>query len=100
MATYEELRGSFNDSSIRNKVTMATVIAAYDLLQGTPTAADRAWASSTFSSPEAEGRKAFMAVLAANKDTALASIQSATDSAIQTQVDGIVPSLVQALAGA
>ena len=99
MATYEELRGIFNDSDTKNKVVMATVIAAYELLQTTPTADDRAWASRVFDDPEAEGRKAYMAVLAANKASTVVAIQAATDATIQTQVDGVVPSLVQALAG-
>ncbi len=99
MATYEELRGSFNDTALSNRVVMATVVAAYGLLQATPTAADRAWASMVFRKPEEEGKKAFMAVLAANKDASIEAIQGASDASIQSQVDGVVTGLVLALAG-
>lgn len=99
MATYLELRNLFDDSDIRNRVESAIVIAANNLLQGTPTANDRAWIVSVIGNYKAEGRKAFMLVLAANKDLTLVNIQNATDTAIQTQVDAIVPELVLALAG-
>ena len=99
MATYIELRGAFGNDDLRNKVVMATVIAAYELLGGTPTAADRTWISAVFANPETEGRKAFMGVLAANVGLALTAIETATDSAIQTQVDIVVPQLVSAMAG-
>jgi hypothetical protein len=99
MATYIELRGAFGNDELRNRVVMATVIAAHELLGGTPTAADRLWASAVFSAPEAEGRKAFMSVLAANAAAEILTIEGATDVAIQAQVDAVVPQLVSAMAG-
>ena len=100
MATYLELRMLMNDSDLPNKVDVATVIAANDLLSGTPTADDRAWASAVFASPRSEGQKALMAVIATNKDATIAVIQGASDAVIQTNVDAVVPSLVSAKAGA
>jgi len=99
MASYTELRGQFGDDSFRNRVTMATIIAANNLLEATPTAADRAWASNVFTSPDAQGRIVYMAVLAANKALTIVQITGATDAAIQSNVDAVVPSLVSALAG-
>lgn len=100
MASYLDLRNQFSNSELRNRVTTAVTVAAYNLLQGAPTANDRAWARSVFESPDNAGRVAFMAVLAANKDATIAQIDGATDAAIQTQVDAVVPSLVLALSGA
>lgn len=99
MATYSELRALFNDSDLMEKVEVATVIAANTLIAGTPTTAEKAWAATVFSSPKAEAQKAVMSVLAANSDATVATIQAATDASIQTNVDTIVPILVDALAG-
>lgn len=99
MADYTELRNLFDDNELRNRVVTATVIAAHTLAIGTPSAADSAWASAVFSRPEAIGKQALYAVLAANKDATVPNIQNATDAQIQTNVDAIVPVLVAALAG-
>jgi hypothetical protein len=100
MATHSELRGLFSNDELRNKVVAATLIAAYGLLSGAPTADDRAWFSEVMKNPEAEGRKAFMAIIAANAGASLATITNASDATISSQVDTIVPQLVLALAGA
>lgn len=96
MATYAELRALFNDDAMRNRLDVAVIIAANTLLGGTPTAADQNWAAAAFNNPRTEGQKAFMAVLAENKGLSVSAIQGATDAAIQTNVDAIVPSLVVA----
>lgn len=100
MASYIELRNLFDSSDIRNKVTTATVIAAHNLLTGAPSANDRAFADAVFSNPKSVGNKVYMAVIAANKSATVSQIEGASDSAIQTNVDGVIPSLVAALAGA
>lgn len=99
MATYTELRTLFTDSDLMEKVEVAVVIAANTLIAGTPTAADKVWAASVFSNPKTEASKALMSVLAENNDAAVAVIQAATDTSIQTNVDAIVPILVDAMAG-
>jgi hypothetical protein len=99
MASYTELRNLFNDDVLVNKVTVATVIAANNLLSGTPSAADKAYAAQVFASPRSEAEKVLMSVLAANAAVTVGNIQSATDSAIQSKVDDVVPHLVDALAG-
>ena len=96
MATYIEIRDLFSDSVLRNRIDVATIIAANDLLSGTPTAADQSWAAAAFGNPRGEGQKAFMAVLAVNNAATVAQITGATDAEIQTNVDGVVPSLVSA----
>lgn len=100
MATYLELRNLFNDGDLKNKVITATVVAAKELLGGTPTANDRAWASSVLANPKGESSKALMTVLAENKALDVSAIQGATDAGIQAQVDSVVPQLVLAMAGA
>ena len=100
MATYTELRGLFNNSELLGKIEVATVKHASDLLDGTPTAADRAWAADVFGNPKSESKKALMAVLATNSGLDSAAIIAASDAAIQTNVDSVAPSLVQAKAGA
>jgi len=99
MATYSELKALTKDSDLQDKVEVATVVAASNLISGTPTTGEKAWAATVFASPQSESKKALMAVLAANKDATVAAINSATDASIQTVVTGIVPVLVDALAG-
>lgn len=105
MATLQELRGLFRDSDLLEKVESATVIAANNLLEATPTAADKAWASGVFSNPFREAQKVLMAVLADNSNATVDQIkgagvaEAAHDATIQSSVDTVVPDLVDALAG-
>ena len=99
MATYLEIRGLFNDGDLSNKVDFATVIAAKNLLVGTPSLSEQKWAAGVFANPSTEGQKALMAVLAANNGSSVAQIQGASDAAIQINVDSVVDSLVIAYAG-
>lgn len=99
MATYQELRSLFNDSDLMEKTEVAVVVAANNLVGGTPTTAEKAWIATVLANPSAEASKALMNVLAANKGLAVSAIQGASDSALQTQVDAVVPILVDALAG-
>lgn len=99
MATYLELQGLFNDNDLNIRVRTAVIIAANDLLSGAPAAADRAFALNVFSNPKSMSEKVLMSVLAENSDATVANIQGASDSAIQANVDTVIPSLVSALAG-
>lgn len=99
MASYLELRGLVNDADLVNKIDIAIVIAANNLLSGTPTAAQQKWAAKVFNDPRSESQKALMAVLAKNNAASIAAIQAATDAAIQTQVDSVVGALVVAYTG-
>ncbi|MBV1929886.1 MAG: hypothetical protein KUG81_10305 [Gammaproteobacteria bacterium] len=99
MATLQELRGLFNDSDLLEKVEAATVIAANNLLAGTPTADQKAWAAAVATNPNTEGKKALMFVLAENEGLSVSAIQSAGDGAIQNNVDDIAQVLADGLAG-
>lgn len=94
MATLLEIRQLFANDDFRNKVTAATVIAANNLLSGTPTADEKTFAKSVFQSPDSMGAIVTMSVLAENNGLTVAQIEGAADSAIQTNVDAVVPNLV------
>jgi len=91
MATYAELYGLRNNSELRNKVVTACIIAAETVMNELDTVPNHAnrllWAKAVFANPNAEADRMFMAVLAANKDQDSGTIQGASDSAIQANVD-------------
>lgn len=97
MATYTELRGLFNDDSLRNRVEVAVIIAANGLADNIN---NNAWVAQAYSNPRREADRALMAVLAENNALDVATIQASTDVALQTAVDSAVAILVKALAGA
>ena len=99
MATLQELRDLFRDSDLLEKVESALIISANNMLSGTPTASQTAWAAHVFSSPASEAKKAMMSVLAANSTATPAQILGASDVAIQANVDSVSTTLVAALAG-
>lgn len=99
MASYTELRDLFSNDALKNKLDIATIIAANNLLSGTPTAAEQKWAAHVFANPRAESQKALMAVLATNNGLTVAQITGASDAAIQSGVDSVIGSLVVAYGG-
>ncbi len=99
MASYIELRGLFTDDVLVNRTAVAVVIAVNTILEGTPTANDKAYANTVLSDPQGEATKVLMTVLAANKAADVSVIQAASDATLQTKVDAIVPHLIDALAG-
>lgn len=94
MATYQELFALQSDDALRDKVYVATVIAAQTKLAGTPSAEEAAWAVNVLGNPKAEGLKVLRLVLAANESASVAQIQGATDAAIQANVDAVIDGLV------
>lgn len=100
MATYQEIRqvlSNVSNDGLKAQVEVATLVAAQALLSDeSATAAQLKWSASVLSNPVGEGRKALMSVIAANKGVTIEQMQSASDAAIQTQVDSIVPGLVAA----
>ena len=102
MAGYADLYGLTSDSGLRNRVTVACVIAANNVIGETPEPANHAarvnWAAETFKNPTAMGRSMLNAVLAANAGLTVAQIQSATDAGIQTAVDSAVDTFADAMA--
>jgi len=94
MATYNELRGLFNSSDLKNRVSVACIVAAETIRGedvGTTNHTNRlAWAKQAFSNPNGMATQMLMALLAANKDAAVAAIEGASDAALQTKVDAAV----------
>jgi len=102
MATYSELFDLRSNSALKNKITVACVIASELIRTEAPATVNHAarmqWAKAVFADPEAEAERMFMAVLAQNAAATVAAITGATDAAIQTAVMNAVD--VFATAGA
>lgn len=95
MATYQELYDLRSDSGLRNKVAVAVVIKAQDLLSGvSPTAAQVTWANAALQSPVQKADVLLGYVLAANKAAGVGAISSASDATIQSNVDAAVDALI------
>lgn len=99
MATLTELHDLFQDATLVKKVRAALIISIYGILQGTPTAADRAYAAKVFASPERESERLLKYVLAANSTETVTNIIGASDVTVQQNVDAAVLIMVQADAG-
>ena len=100
MASYTELRGLVSDDALRNRVTVAVLYFANNLIQGTPTSADNAFALAVVGDPNLWGRRVMNLVLVENGASTIAQITGATDAQLQTAVDLVTPALRDALAGA
>jgi hypothetical protein len=94
MATYLELFDQRANSSLRNKVAVACIIAAEAIRTEDVNTVNHAnrltWAKSVFIQPMVEADRMLMAVLAQNKDATVSQINGASDSAIQTAVNASV----------
>lgn len=95
MATYSELYDiATTDSALRNKVTVACLVAADGIraeIDTTPNHTNRLiWAKRTLENPERVGAEMMPAVLAQNKAATVAAITGATDATIQTAVDAAI----------
>lgn len=99
MASYLEIEGLFSNGQLLKKVRTATIIYAQTIASNTPDTNQKAWIDKAFENPNIEARKILMGVLAANKDFTEDQIKEASDGDIQTEVDLIVPILIDALAG-
>ena len=91
MAAYTELYDLRTDSALRNRVTVAVIVAAETVMNELDTVPNHTnrlvWAKLVFASPSTEAERMFMAVLSANADITVAQIQGASDTAIQANVD-------------
>ncbi len=95
MATYSDLFNIISDSQLRNKVAVAVIKKAQTLLDGTtPTPNEVVWASNAISNPNRQAEKILAYVLAANSGSTVTAIKSASDSAIQSNVNDAVDALI------
>ena len=94
MATYAEILIAHADNVLLNKVRVATVVAATNvMLEPTETAnhANRLlWAKTVFADPAIAGARMMWPVLAQNKAFTLAQITGADDETVQTAVNSAV----------
>ena len=94
MAAYEALFSLWNESELRNLVTVAVIVAAQKIWGedgATPNHANRLiWAKTTLMSPTSIVNAMFRFVLAANKDMSVEAILDASDPSIQAAIDGAV----------
>lgn len=98
MATYLELAeigGEAGYPAFRKKVRVAAADKATRLLGGaTPTANEVAWAVDALRDPDGKGDELIAYVLASNKGATIAAILSASDNAIQTNVDTAADAII------
>jgi hypothetical protein len=110
MATYLELRSIFDDESdLLKKVSVAICVAANDILQGDDTSDPpydqgagghenrERWAARALTNTVSEGKLVLKAVLAENKGLALSAIQTASDAAVQSNVEVVIDGIATAL---
>ena len=95
MATYSELyRLAGEDSVLRQRVTVACVIAAETIRNELPATTNHAnrliWAAKVFADPVIESQRMLWAALAANAAATVAAIQGVTDANLQTIVNNAV----------
>lgn len=94
MATYTEIFNLGSNSELRNRVTVACLIAAQAVMVELATTTNHAnrllWAKDVFSDPQGMGQKMLMAALAANAGLTVAQITAATDAALLATVQGAI----------
>lgn len=94
MATYTELFELGSNSVLRNKITVACLVAAQAVMVESVDTANHAnrllWAKDVFTDPMGAGQKMLMAALAANSGLSVAQITGASDAALLTVVQNAI----------
>ena len=94
MATYIEIITAANDTTLKQRVAVACVIAAETIRTEDPGTANHTarvdWAKVAYANPEAVASRIVWSVLAQNKDLTAAQIASASDAALQSAVDAAI----------
>jgi hypothetical protein len=95
MATYTELVTLFNNDVLRNRIEVAVIVKAHDIInEATPTAERIAWARSVLSTGSyAEAQSLLKYALAANKAATVQTILGATDEVLSTVVGAAVDAI-------
>lgn len=98
MATYIELIGLSADSTLKQRVTVACVIAANVIATEDPATVNHAnrleWGKRVYANPESMSSQMLWSVLAQNSSLTVAQINSASDAAIQTAVNNAIVSFL------
>lgn len=94
MATYTELYSLASNSTLRNRLTAACLVAAHGVMLEDAATANHAnrleWARSAFASPDAMGEKMLRAALAANAAATVAQITGVTDAVLLDVVQSAI----------
>ena len=94
MATYAELLTAAGDTSLLNKIRVAVVVAATNIMievDTTPLHSSRlVWAKQVFSDPATAAVRMMWPVLAQNRAFTYAQIIGADDATVQGAVDGAI----------
>ena len=95
MATDLEMRDLFSDIDRQNRIEVACIGSAEPIrteegITGDNHSNRMIWAKQAFTNPNAIRDPMLKALLAANKDSTVAAIQSVSDAALQTLVDEAV----------
>jgi len=94
MATYTELFGLRSNDDLRNRVSIACIVAAEAIRSESDATTNHAnrlkWAKRVFEHPEIESARMLWALLAANKSATVAQITGVSDTNMQTGVDNAV----------
>ena len=98
MATYAEITNLINDSTLRQKVTVACIVAAENIRTEAvdfPNHVNRlAWARTVYDAPSVMANRMMPSIIVQNKAITAAQITAASDAAIQAAVDGAVAAFV------
>jgi hypothetical protein len=97
MATFTELITASSNATLTEKIRIATLIAADNVLMESPAVPDHLsrtrWAQKVFADPSVETTKMIWPVLVKNRTATLAQITGATDEIVQTAVNASVSSV-------
>lgn len=99
MADYIDIRNEFDNADLLGMIEVAIIVKANSILEGTPTAEDRAWMFDVLDSLRKEANKILMLLLGGNSGLTIEQIRGVDSGNIQTKVNAIVPSLIAAKAG-
>ena len=94
MASYDELLQANANTGLINKVRVAVVVSATNIMTEADTTTNHVnrllWAKTVFSDPASAGQRMMWPVLAQNKALTLAQITGAIDADVQSAVDAAV----------
>ena len=91
MATLTEIREQiFNNSDFINKCEAAVIIAIHDILNATPTVAEKELAEKAINDVSGYGKKAAFMVSAKNKDLTIEAILALDNGTLTTEIKAVV----------
>lgn len=96
MASYLEIESLMGNVDLMKKIKSALIISAFTYIDGvSPTADQRKWSGAVLEEPgNGESKKALRIILAKNKSASVATITSASDATIQSNIDSVLDELV------